>query len=76
MKELYMKMLEEEMYDNQLDNFMKEQEKTYRNQIVLMPNPCPNCSEKLLNFQKVNDITCEGCGHSFILVDVNTLRFK
>lgn len=41
-----------------------------------MDLPCPNCLNKTLDYIATDDINCKKCGQEFILVDINTLRFK
>jgi len=69
MKEIYMKMLEEESMETLLN---------------VPPEPidtditCPNCMKGKLVFIAVDDVVCyqAGCGHTFVLVDAETVRFK
>ena len=71
MKEIYMEMLEK-----QINN--------YETLLTMPPEPvetdilCPNCNKGKLQFIAVNDIVCYeiGCGHTFVLVDANTVRYK
>ena len=68
MKELYMKMLEEQMQNTMLN-------------LPTEPSPtdilCPNCMKMRLTFYSTSDIKCDkGCGQDFILVDANTVRYK
>jgi len=39
---------------------------------------CPNCMNKKLMFNTSTDIKCShnGCGHEFILVNAETVRYK
>lgn len=67
MKEIYMKMLEEQEYGAQL-HVPKEPSK-----IDIL---CPNCMKKELVFRSTTDINCTSCGHKFVLVDAQTVRFK
>ena len=69
MKEIYMKMLEEESIETLLH---------------VPPNPidtdikCPNCMKRNLVFIATDDVVCyePGCGQTFVLVDANTVRYK
>ena len=47
-----------------------------KNTPAQMDQPCPNCSSKTLNYMATDDINCTKCGQEFVLVDINTLRFK
>jgi ribosomal protein S27E len=69
MKEIYMAMLEEEMYNSNLVQIPEEPSTTD----IL----CPNCMKKKLMFHTITDVKCElGCGQEFVLVDAQTVRFK
>tara|TARA_R110001632_G_scaffold3470_1_gene15525 strand:- start:38 stop:256 length:219 start_codon:yes stop_codon:yes gene_type:complete len=69
MKEIYMKMLEEESIETLLH---------------VPPNPidtdikCPNCMKGNLVFIAIDDVVCYeiGCGQTFVLVDAKTVRYK
>ena len=68
MKELYMKMLEEQMQHTMLNSPAE-------------PSPtdilCPNCMKMRLTFYSTSNIKCDkGCGQDFILVDAKTVRYK
>lgn len=68
MKELWMKMREEEMWRAELQI---PQEPT---QIDIL---CPNCMKKKLHYYTTTNIKCDsGCGQEFVLVDAKTVRFK
>jgi len=41
-----------------------------------MDQPCPNCLKETLDYIATDNINCRTCGQEFILVDINTLRFK
>jgi hypothetical protein len=70
MKELYMEMLQKEMDNTQLHVPLQEEP----TQIDIQ---CPNCFKKKLVLYTITDIKCEtGCGHEFVLVDAQTVRFK
>tara|TARA_B110000967_G_scaffold199304_1_gene233547 strand:- start:1118 stop:1321 length:204 start_codon:yes stop_codon:yes gene_type:complete len=64
MKELYMEMLEQSL------NAPPEPVDT--------DITCPNCMKGKLIFIAVDDVVCyePGCGHTFVLVDAKTVRFK
>ena len=69
MKELYMKMLEEQMNQVLIEH------------VPIEPSPtdilCPNCMKQRLTYYNTDDIKCDkGCGHEFTLVNANTVRFK
>ena len=69
MKELYMKMLEEQMNQTLIEHIPTE------------PSPtgilCPNCMKQRLTYYATDNVKCDkGCGHEFILIDANTVRFK
>ena len=69
MKELYMKMLEEQMHQ------------TLQEHIPTDPSPtdilCPNCMKMRLTYYSTSDIKCDkGCGQEFVLVNANTVRYK
>ena len=69
MKELWQEMREKEMY---------EMEYGIPQEPLAMDILCPNCMKKKLEFHTSTDIKCtgSGCGHEFILVDAETVRFK
>jgi hypothetical protein len=69
MKEAYMRMVEKEMY---------EMEYGIPQAPVKMDILCPNCMQEKLMFNTSTDIVCtgDGCGHEFILVDAETVRYK
>jgi ribosomal protein S27E len=69
MKEIWAAMREKEMY---------EMEYGIPQEPIQMDILCPNCMQKKLMFNTSTDIKCshDGCGHKFILVDANTVRFK
>ena len=67
MKELYMRMLEQQESEAQL-HIPKEP-----SEIDIL---CPNCMKKKLVFRSTTDINCMNCGHEFVLVDAQTVRFK
>ena len=69
MKQLYMKMLEE-----QEQRFLIED-------IPTEPSPtgilCPNCMKQRLTYYSTDNVKCDkGCGHTFILIDAKTVKFK
>ena len=68
MKELWMKMREQEIY-NQMNPAPQEPTQTD----IL----CPNCMTTKLHYYSPSDIKCNsGCGQEFVLVDAKTVRFK
>lgn len=69
MKALWQEMREKEMY---------EMEYGIPQEPITMDIICPNCMKKKLMFNTSTDIKCSqnGCGHEFILVDAETVRFK
>lgn len=67
MKELYMRMLEQQESEAQL-HIPKEP-----SEIDIL---CPNCMKKKLVFHSTTNIDCMNCGHKFVLVDAQTVRFK
>ena len=69
MKELYMEMLQKEMENTQLHIPLQEEP----TQIDIL---CPNCMKNKLVFHTITDINCKNCGHEFVLVDAQTVRFK
>tara|TARA_Y100000361_G_C11097832_1_gene310167 strand:- start:114 stop:332 length:219 start_codon:yes stop_codon:yes gene_type:complete len=69
MKELYMRMLEEQQYGAHLAKHVPKEP-------TKMDITCPNCMNDKLMFNSTADIKCHGCGHEFVLVDANTVRFK
>ena len=68
MKQLWAEMREKEMYDMLMHDIPKEP--------VSLSIKCPNCFTDKLKFNSSKDIKCDGCGHEFVLVDANTVRFK
>ena len=69
MKEIYMKMVEKEQYE-MMYGIPQEP--------IEIDILCPNCMKKKLMFNTSTDIKCShnGCGHEFILVDAETVRYK
>ena len=69
MKEIYMQMIEKEQY---------EMEYSTPPEPVDTDIMCPNCMKKNLVFIATDNIVCyeAGCGHTFVLVDAETVRFK
>lgn len=69
MKEIYMKMVEKEQYE---EMYGIPQEP------IEMDILCPNCMKEKLMFNTSTDIVCyaPGCGHTFVLVDAETVRYK
>ena len=72
MKELFIKQREEEAY-NELYAYI-----TRKNDPTNLDIQCPNCNNTTLLFKSVDDIKClsQGCGHEFVLINANTVRFK
>jgi len=75
MKELHMEYMQ-----SGTDKSAMEYLEWYYNQRKDIPTqmdqPCPNCFNKTLEYKSTNDINCGSCGQEFILVDIDTLRFK
>ena len=69
MKEIYMRMVEKEQYE---EMYGIPQEP------IEMDIVCPNCNKEKLMFNTSTDIVCYhiGCGHTFVLVDAETVRYK
>lgn len=69
MKELFMKMQEQNYQEN-------PEELLSANALELSTKyVCPNCSQAHLR-EKNEDLYCYKCGYDFVLVDENTIRFK
>lgn len=77
MKEVFMKMQEEEWSGSSSDYIKYYVSKHIDNKDIYIPQPCPNCNNNKLLFNKLDDIQCQhnGCGQKFVMVDMNTLRY-
>lgn len=69
MKELFMKM-QEENYQGNPEEFLSANALELSTKIL-----CPNCCQAHLK-EKKEDLYCYKCGYEFVLVDENTIRFK
>lgn len=79
MKEIFMEQRQQfNQSDEERQNleYLKWYYETRKDVPVDMTMSCPNCSEKKLEYLDTENIECTNCGQEFILVDVNTLRFK
>ena len=77
MKEVFMQMREEE-WTGSATEYLRHYAAKLDKKDIYMTIPCPNCFNKTLLFNSTSDIKCKssGCGQEFVLVDVNTLRYK
>jgi transposase-like protein len=64
MKEVFMKMIEQESFN------IPEEYSFYKTEVL-----CPNCNKSNLIQVSKNDYTCDKCAQNFILVE-NSLKFK
>ena len=78
MKEVFMEMIEEGWNGNNSEYLRRYASTLNKDKKIYMPLPCPNCFDKTLLFNSTTDIKCEshGCGHEFVLLDANTIRYK
>ncbi len=74
MKELFMKMREEE-YTGCPKAYVQAYARSIQDKDTYVQIPCPNCNDKKLLYNSPSDIDCQSCGQKFVLVDVNTLRY-
>ena len=75
MKELYIKMLEENYTEDPSEYIKNHANKIYEG-FSTTNILCPNCMKEKLAQDSETDLTCFKCGHDFIKINKNSVRFK